>query len=87
MDNTMLTLKPGAVPAERGGQSGLLLGGRFRGAQGAPQAALLKALAGGGQTLARLNELLLAQGLPGGETGAALELAAFILNFEDYLEP
>jgi hypothetical protein len=85
MENDILILKPAAQPVEQGGRFGLLLDGRARYASSPEQALLLRALLEGRQPVWRLTALLAGSPAPD-ETRAALALAGFILDFNDYLE-
>jgi hypothetical protein len=87
MENDILILKPAAQPVEQGGRFGLLLDGRARYASSPEQALLLRALLEGRQPVWRLTALLAGSPAPApDETRAALALAGFILDFNDYLE-
>lgn len=82
-----LCLKPGAEPTEENGAMGLRLGDRLRFARSAGQAAALRALAQGPQTLAAVSALLRVRDGPlSEEAETALQTAAFILEFDDYLD-
>jgi hypothetical protein len=88
MEKAMLVLRQDVTPTVRDGVPGLTRGGRTRLARDDTQAALLQALAGGGQSLEHLVRTLTASGAsPLDQADAALALAAFILDFEEYLEP
>ena len=87
MENTILALKAGALPANQDGRCGLTLGGRTSLAVSAQETALLHALFQRAQPIADLKALLLAgDPSPVGEAFAALTLAEFIIRFGDYLE-
>lgn len=81
-EKSVLALKPGVVFAEKDGQVWLTLNSLTRIAKDAEQCRLLQALRFGGQSPDALAGLLRQQD----EGAAALTLAAFILDFEDYLE-
>lgn len=72
---------------EQNGVPGLSLDGRVRLAKDARQAALIQALAAHEQPLEALQKILHERDGPSpDENDAALELAAFILDFEEYIE-
>lgn len=86
MGRLMLSLKPGAELIERGEQAGLALRGRTRMARDAGQTALLRALCSGGLPLDGVAAVLCPAGSAATEADSALALAAFILDFEFFLE-
>ena len=87
MENDILVLNPAALPTEQNGQPGLLLGSRSRFAGDRAQTVLLRSLLEGRQPVWRLTALLAGSPAPApDETRAALALAGFILDFNDYLE-
>ncbi|MCI2047285.1 MAG: hypothetical protein LKJ90_06180 [Faecalibacterium sp.] len=81
--NTQLCLKPNVTLLENGTSIGLGLAGKTRFARNDIQAKLLRALAGHALDLAALSAA--EKTLPGAVLGP-LDLAAFILDFGDYLE-
>jgi hypothetical protein len=82
MEQTILTLKPDVVFAERDGAVWLTRRSLTRVAKDLEQARMLRALHAGSQTPESLALLLQSRD----EAAAALTLAAFILDFEEYLE-
>lgn len=87
MENIIIELKPGVTPMEQSGVPGLSLAGRIRLAKNAQQAALIHALAAREQPLEELHTILHERNGPTPDENAeALELAAFILDFEEYIE-
>lgn len=87
MESMMLKLKPGVALMERDGTVGLSLAGCTRFAKDEWQAALLRLLAAHEKSLDELQMILHERDVtPPGEAAEALELAAFILDFEDFLE-
>ena len=82
----MLTLLPGVQMAERGGQLEVTLAGRTRITSDTRQIALLRALGAGPRSVADLTGLLGASGAAEHDAFSALDLAAFILDFKDFLE-
>lgn len=88
MENILFKLKPGVTLAEQNGMPGLSLAGRVRLAKDARQTALIQALTLHEQPLEALQKILRTwDGSSGTEADTALALAAFILDFEDYIEP
>lgn len=88
MENMILKLKIGVTPMDKNGVPGLSLAGCTRFAKDARQAALIQALAVHEQPLEALKKLLQTRdGSPTTDADAALVLAAFILDFEEYIEP
>jgi hypothetical protein len=88
MDDTMLTLRPDVELVEQGGRTGLKLNGEIGFARDEMHAALLRAIAEQGRSTDWLMAFLADRGASGpGGSGAALVLAAFILDFGEYLEP
>lgn len=87
MENIILKLKSGVTSMEQNGVPGLSLAGRVRLAKDARQAALIQAVAAHEQPLEALQQILHARDdPPTADANAALELAAFILDFEEYIE-
>lgn len=87
MENITLTLLPGVRPVERGGVPGLTLAGRTRFADGAAQGELVRALSAGSRTMDALLTMLRAlPAAPANAEDAPLAVAAFILDFGDFLE-
>jgi len=87
MEQAMLKLRSGAVPAEQNGVPGLRLGDLARFAQSPGQAEILRALLCGGQAVDGLLGLLRAlPGAPPDAENAPIALSAFILDFGDFLE-
>jgi len=83
----MLSLLPGACAAEENGRFGLKLAGRTRLTADRREIALLRALLRGAKPIDELKKLLCTgPDPPAGDAFAALALAAFILNFGDYLK-
>lgn len=88
MKKTMFKLKPGVTPVEQNGVPGLFFAGSVRLAKDARQTALIQALTAHEQTLEALQKILHTRdGSSTADADAALVLAAFILDFEDYIEP
>ncbi len=87
MEETMLTLKPGATLIELNGQIGILLNDRAKYTKDDRQSALLSALVLKNRPLESLKELIQAQ-VSGadGENEISLAIAEFILDFGEYLE-
>jgi|GEM_PF-1271846 len=87
MDQIMLTLKPGVTLAEQDGQIGLMLQGRICFAKDAQQAEILRALVLQSQSLETLMALLPTGNTPlENDHRISLTMAAFILEFGEYLE-
>ncbi len=87
MENIMFKLKPGVTPVEQNGVPGLFFAGSMRFAKDAQQTALIHALTAHEQTLEALQKILHTRdGSSAVDADAALALAAFILDFEDYIE-
>lgn len=85
--NKMMQLKSDVKLVERDGVPGLSLAGRVRLAKDEWQAVLIRALAAREQPLKKLQLILRARdGPPPDEAAAALELTAFILDFDPYIE-
>jgi len=83
----VLAFKPGVTLTAEGDAVCLTMGQRIRCAQNARQALLLKALKRGSQSPESLAALLReSREAPEDDTQAALIIAAFILDFGDYLE-
>ena len=87
MERTLLTLKPGVTMTTRDGVFYLTLGRSSRPAENACQAAMMQALIRESQSPESLTRLLrLQEAPPPDDTAAALTIAAFILDFGDFLE-
>lgn len=88
MEKTLfIVLKPGAELTEEDGCVGIQRDGKSRFAQNEGQAAALRALARQPQTLAAVSALLRVRDGPEKEEWEiALLMAAFILDFGDYLD-
>lgn len=88
MKRPLFKLKPGVLPVEQNGMPGLSLAGHIRFAKDKQQAALIRALAARAQPLQAMQTILSApNSTSSDEAAAALTLAAFILDFEEYIEP
>ena len=86
MDDKMLGLKPGAEHIRRGALMGLRLDGHDRLTGDPLQKEILNLLCCGAQTICSVSEHISA-GKAMDEAQTSLTLAAFILDFEEYLEP
>ena len=87
MENTIFRLKPCVTLTEQDGRVGVSLAGSTRFAKNAWQASILRTLIEQAQSLEGLAAILhLGNGSPLDEAAEALELAAFILDFDYYLE-
>lgn len=87
MENTIFRLKPGVKLTEQDGRVGVSLAGNTLFAKDACQAIILRKLIGQEQSLESLTAILhTRKGSPLDEATAALGLAAFILDFDYYLE-
>lgn len=82
MEHTVLNFQPGVQLVVASGQTGVWLNGVTKMAGSSGQEKILRALSAGRQSLEALQHLLDEQD----EAASALTLAAFILDFEKYLE-
>ena len=83
MEQMTLCLRAGVTVTQRADRLGLLLGEQFKPAKSPHQTALLQALQQGQQPLDALCLLICTADSTPGDAGTALELADFILDFEE----
>ncbi len=86
MENTLLALKKETCAVLRNGKHGLGCGDRLRLAGSRQQEIILKALAESPRTPEELAAMLERDGGITDSGEAALEIAAFILDFKDFIE-
>ena len=86
-EKNMLCLKAGAALTQQEHQIGVVLGGKTRLARDALQESLLHKLAQSGRSVEALQaEICAARNAPPDSPEIALLLAAFILDFSDFLD-
>lgn len=87
MDNVVLALKPDVKVICQEGITGLSLLDRKKLAHDHVQEKIISAISGGGQQLVKLKAIISSERCAGeDDPAAALALASFILDFNNYLE-